>query len=66
MQALARQIVMRDRTRRMDFVSDVAGEMRPMSSPTDGIPLVAAATLKLTEIIHSAPESLPPGRRSAA
>jgi cytochrome P450 len=63
MQALARQIVNAVIERgECDFVSDVAGEMPSyVIAELMGLPLDDGRELyKLTEIIHSAPESLPP------
>jgi len=64
MQALARQIVNAVIERgECDFVCDVAGEMPSyVIAELMGLPLDDGRELyKLTEIIHSAPESLPPG-----
>jgi cytochrome P450 len=63
MQALARQIVNAVIERgECDFVSDVAGEMPSyVIAELMGLPLEDGRELyKLTEMIHSAPESLPP------
>ena len=64
LQALARQIVNAVIERgECDFVCDVAGEMPSyVIAELMGLPLDDGRELyKLTEIIHSAPESLPPG-----
>ncbi len=62
--ALARQIVdaVIDRGE-CDFVSDVAGEMPSfVIAELMGLPLDDGRELyKLTEVIHTAPEALPPG-----
>lgn len=67
--ALARQIVDEVIERgECDFVADVAGEMPSyVIAELMGIPLADGRELyKLTEIIHSAPETLPPGAGQAA
>ena len=64
LQALARQIVNAVVERgECDFVSEVAGEMPSyVIAELMGLPLDDGRELyKLTETIHSAPESLPPG-----
>ena len=69
MQALARQIVNAVIERgECDFVSDVAGEMPSyVIAELMGLPLDDGRELyKLTETIHSAPESLPPGAAQEA
>lgn len=63
-QALARQIVDRVIDQgQCDFVNDVAGEMPSfVIAELMGLPLDDGRELyKLTEIIHTAPEALPPG-----
>jgi cytochrome P450 len=63
-QALARQIVDRVIDQgECDFVNDVAGEMPSfVIAELMGLPLDDGRELyKLTEIIHTAPEALPPG-----
>jgi cytochrome P450 len=63
-QALARQIVDRViHNGECDFVNDVAGEMPSfVIAELMGLPLDDGRELyKLTEIIHTAPEALPPG-----
>jgi cytochrome P450 len=63
-QALARQIVDRMIDQgQCDFVNDVAGEMPSfVIAELMGLPLDDGRELyKLTEIIHTAPEALPPG-----
>lgn len=68
-QALARQIV-DDVIERgeCDFVSDVAGEMPSfVIAELMGLPLTDGRELyKLTEVIHTAPEALPPGASAQA
>lgn len=68
-EALARQIVdaVIDRGE-CDFVSEVAGEMPSfVIAELMGLPLEDGRELyKLTEIIHTAPEALPPGAGGAA
>ncbi len=66
---LARQIVNNVIERgECDFVADVAGEMPSyVIAELMGIPLDDGRELyKLTEILHSAPETLPPGAGDAA
>jgi cytochrome P450 len=63
-QALARQIVDEVIERgECDFVSEVAGEMPSfVIAELMGLPLTDGRELyKLTEVIHTAPEALPPG-----
>jgi len=69
MQALARQIVDAViKKGECDFVNDVAGEMPSyVIAEILGLPLDDGRELyKLTEIIHTAPEALPPGAGGAA
>jgi cytochrome P450 len=69
MQALARQIVDAVIEKgECDFVNDVAGEMPSyVIAEILGLPLDDGRELyKLTEIIHTAPEALPPGAGGAA
>jgi cytochrome P450 len=69
MQALARQIVDAVIEKgECDFVNDVAGEMPSyVIAELLGLPLDDGRELyKLTEIIHTAPEALPPGAGGAA
>ena len=68
-QALARQIVDAVIERgECDFVEDVAGEMPSyVIAELMGLPLEDGRELyKLTEVIHTAPEALPPGASAAA